>query len=419
VRRWGEREAEYEELAEWISVRRGARGARTPMMPSTRLLLCEILAEDAVKKITERLRGRPFTPVAATAAQAAVADEPGFLAHAASPSLRLGSVDLGSKIFPVHLWDADHVENRYIDHPESDHGVELLWVPPALPHDLLSKLVSEIEAQLKVFDSATQDSNASQESNGVANVMRETHRRLTEEGSNAYPRLAGSPQTVRENHRVTLQVPIGPSTYGVALIREKNLELPTAQELGSRHILNSLAVRVAYVYQDANRQRLVEFQERQERENATYGGAWDVSAAGYIDPQRHEDPRVPGRVSPWQACACELAEELQIPPTGLPHRDNYYFFGVGTDDPTGQVNLLAYCLGSYVPDPKRTPSALVKSYDRCVLQPEAVAAFVRRKRHWVPTALLTLVFTLEACGYTRRRIQEAFATCAGVLDLSP
>ena len=420
VKQWGNKGAGYAELADWLSVRRGARGSKTPLLPSHRLLMSEILACETAKKINERLRYESPTRIAPTAADVKLADEAAFLALAAAPSLQLGRLNLESKLFPPVLWDQKQVET-YVDHPEEERQVELVWVPSEISPNLLEKLVAEMESTLGIGKTPTGGSRPSIGADALKNT-RDVYTRLTEEGSNAYPRLAGNPRIVPQNHEAILQVPIGPSKYGVALIREKNLDLPTAKTLSSRHILNSLAVRVAYVFEDANRRKWIEFQERAERENATYSLSWDVSAAGYIDPQRHEDPKVLGRVSPSEACASELAEELRIKRTLLPNRDNFYFLGVGRNDPTGQLDLLAYCLASEVPEPRRAPSPLVKSYDRCILEPEAIAAFVRDKRRWVPTALLTLILTLEACGrgrYTRRRIEEAFAICVDALDLNP
>ena len=422
VQRWGKKGSEYAQLAEWLTVRRGGRGPRAlPLLAMPHLLLSEILGQDAVERLRQRLTRRPSIPVVAT--DPALTDEAGFLARARDPllTLKLGKLDLGSKLFPTHLWDAERSQNLYVYHPESDRRVELVWVPSALPPNLLSGLVSELEAKLGSLPPDA-DGSASDQSPRLRRELDEVYRRLTEEGSNPYLRLAGNPTTLTEDDRVTLQVPIGPSRYGVALITEKNLMLPTAQLLSWQHILNSLAVRVAYIFTDTDGRKWIEFQERQQRENATYSGAWDVSAAGYIDPQRHEDPREPGLVSPWRACASELQEELRIPRAELLHRDHYYFLGVGRNDPTGQLDLLAYYLGSYVPDTGRKPSAFVCSYDRCPFEPESVAAFVRSKRHWVPTALLTLVLALEASDhpkYSMQRIEDAFAICANALDLSP
>ena len=50
----------------------------------------------------------------------------------------------------------------------------------------------------------------------------------------------------------------------------------------------------------------------------------------------------------------------------------------------------------------------MQMYDRCRLEPESVAHFVAEKRYWVPTAVLTLVLTLEAFGYSLDFIDQVF-----------
>ena len=103
----------------------------------------------------------------------------------------------------------------------------------------------------------------------------------------------------------------------------------------------------------------------------------------------------------------------------LPHRDHYFFFGVGRNDPTGQLDLLGYCLAVEPPEANRSPTARVQMYDRCRLEPEAVAQFVAEKRRWVPTALLTFVLTLEAFGYPKDLIDKAFAQWIGKVVFDP
>ena len=92
-------------------------------------------------------------------------------------------------------------------------------------------------------------------------------------------------------HSETLVVTVGPSRYGLALIEEKKLNLPSAVTLRSMCVLNSLAVRVALVY-EMDGHLWVECHQRKGGANATYKDAWDVSAAGYIDPcnEEHLDP---------------------------------------------------------------------------------------------------------------------------------
>ena len=175
-------------------------------------------------------------------------------------------------------------------------------------------------------------------------LLSEVHRRLTKEGSNAYPRVVGPPEIVRDRPSVgeddVLHVGIGPSRYGVALVEERKLKLPTAVRLRRGDILNSLTVRVAFVYERKG-EKWIEFHQRKGGPNATYKNAWDVSAAGYVDPSRHGDPDDRERVSPWVACAYELAEELGIPSFELPHRDHYQFFG---SEETVQPDSLTYWL---------------------------------------------------------------------------
>lgn len=77
-------------------------------------------------------------------------EEADFLKLASGPSLRLGQLDLRSKLFPPHFWDEGRIENQYVDARESEleHDVELVWVPSGLPADILSRLISEIEFKL-------------------------------------------------------------------------------------------------------------------------------------------------------------------------------------------------------------------------------------------------------------------------------
>jgi transcriptional regulator with XRE-family HTH domain len=343
-------------------------------------------------------------------------DELAFISIAdGQPSLRLGALDLQCKLFPANVWNQSPVQT-YTDDPEAKFRVELVSVPNVLPADLLSTLVAELAAILSNPPSGASIQRSARE----LDELRETYKRLQDERSNAYPRLAGMPETYREGGESVLRIPIAPSKYGVALIRERHLTLPTAQTLVLRHILNSLAVRVLYIFRDRDGREWGELQQRQFRENATFAGAWDVSAAGYIDPFRHEDPRVPGQISPSRACASELEEELRIPLAELPYRDNYYFFGVGRNDTTGQLDILGYCLGDFVPEPARKTSPLVSRYDRCRLDPESVAQCLVEKGRWVPTALLTLVLALEARGkYPRQEIEDSLQSCVGRLNLQP
>lgn len=147
--------------------------------------------------------------------------------------------------------------------------------------------------------------------------------------------------------------------------------------------------------------------------------AWDVGAAGYIDQEDHIDLEYPERISPWRASAAEIEQELNIKEWDLQNREHYQFFGVGRNEPTGQLDILGVCQLANEPHPGRAKKPRVLCYDRCLLTPESVANFVLEKKYWVPTALLTLVLVLQAEKFETSRIEAAFARCAGKVKLDP
>ncbi len=351
-----------------------------------------------------------------TVAKSSRSEERRFLRAASQESLTIGRLSLECQLFPRELWKASRGWHLYRDDPEAERQIVLNWVDLRLPEDTLSSLVDDIRTRL--LRTKTGSLAISRRESGL---LKEVYRRLTKEGSNAYPRVVALPKIVGdsiEKEKSVLNVEIGPSRYGVALVEERKLRLPTALRLRKSHILNSLAVRVAYVYERKG-EKWLEFHQRKGGTNATYKNAWDVGAAGYIDPSRHGDPDVRGKVSPWLACAFELSEELGVPTFQLPHRDHYQFFGLGRNCPTGQLDLLAFCEAVVPPDVSRSSTARVLKFGRCRLNPESVASFVLSRRRWVPTALLTVLLTLEAYEYPRARIHKAFSPLAGRLHLDP
>lgn len=406
---------QYKELHELVEIHRpGARAPMKPLLPEMQLLLWEILAHQA-ELLIGRGEAKRWTDIATPPPGMDMDSERSFLEAAAKPSLRIGRGSIECKLLPTSLWAEERRRHLYIDDPEAELRIELRMSDLSLPNNTLGSLLKEIEEALDApsYPPAEIPQQA---------ILREVYERLSE-GSNGYPRVVALP-TVETAHGIPgrprmLVVHLGPSRYGVALVEEKRLNLPTANLLRSQHVLNSLAVRIAYVYKNADGTYWVECHRRKGGPNATYKGSWDVGAAGYIDPSRHTDPLDENRISPWQAAASEIAEELAISAECLPHRDHYFFFGVGRNDPTGQLDLLGYCLAAEPPDVNRSPTARVQMYDRCRLEPGAVAQFVAQKRWWVPTAVLTLVLTLEAFGYPNDFIDKAFAQWIGNVIFDP
>jgi predicted nucleotidyltransferase len=404
---------EYQQLRDWLTIRGGARAPRTSLSPERQLVLWEILAHEAQVLVA---RGEAKRRADVPARGLGPESERAFLEAVARPSLRIGGRSIECKLLPPSLWTEERRGHLYLDDPEAERRIELRMSGLSLPGNTLDALIQEIEESLKL-----QSSDSSPDADD-RETLSEVHGRLTREGSNAYPRVVALPRLETASGVPSrpdlLVVILGPSRYGVALVEERRLKLPTAVRLRSHHVLNSLGVRVAYVYQ-AGGAYWVECHQRKGGPNATYKDSWDVGGAGYIDPERHKDPLDDTRISPWQAAAAEIAEELAIAPHQLPHRDHYFFFGLGRNDPTGQIDVLGYCLATNSPDPDRPPTARVNAYDRCELNPASVARFLSRKRRWVPTAVLTLVLTLEALDYSRDEIDETLGALIGDVVLNP
>jgi transcriptional regulator with XRE-family HTH domain len=340
-----------------------------------------------------------------------------ILRASATETLRFGGIDLRTTLLPTSLWNVDRRKHHlFVDDPEERYRrIEVEWVPSVLPADLLKRLMDEIDEQRRLYKAgllAITDKEIED--------IEEVHDRLKRDRSNPYPRLVALPEPVGTDRGTVFQLRIGEGKYGVSLITEKNLGLPSATEFRARHVLHSLALRVAYVFESLDGKRWVECHQREARGNATWKGAWDIGAAGYVDPLRHKDPRDPHRISPWQACCDELEKELNIDGYELPHRDHYYFFGLAHDQPTGHIILLAYCHAQHPLKPDRPLAPLVQEYASCELTPEAVANFIAKKRRWVPSAILTFILTLEAFGCSKKEIEKVFAKrLPGNLDLSP
>ena len=68
----------------------------------------------------------------------------------------------------------------------------------------------------------------------------------------------------------------------MSLAEERKLPLPSVLENRTKHVLLSLALRVAYVFKQQREDEYywMEFHQRQEGPNATWPLAWDVGAAG-------------------------------------------------------------------------------------------------------------------------------------------
>jgi nucleoside phosphorylase len=379
------------------------------------------VAQDTTELSPRAIPGQPKTPLLDILSPTKPAEESFLRIVHQQPTLHLGDFDLNSKFFPEDYWNvANRKEYMFADDPEDEQQVILEWTDAPLAEGLLRELKADADLQLKRL---ARNQNADE-----AEI-----RRLSEfcdalaRGSNPYPRLVAPPRPCRLNThsgiKSLLLLPISDSYYAFSLIREKQIQLASADTVQSSHNVNSLAVRVALTY-ERDGQRWIEFHQRSPL-NGTYKEAWDVGAAGYMDRSRHKDPEHPERlVSPWGACIDEITRELNIPSEDLPYRDHYSFFGVGMNwcqsKPTMQTDLLGVCQCVIAPDPTRAVrSDRVLGFDRCVLEPFALANFVEEKHYWVPTAVLALVLTLHSAGAEWSTIKAAFSRLAGKLKFDP
>jgi nucleoside phosphorylase len=330
-----------------------------------------------------------------------------FIRETKLDCIHFGNFDTKAQFFPQRLWQAEpRVDFLYQDNPEAELRLNIEFKKIEFDNNILTRLLAEADERVK----SDVDLNQDNEIKNAIEIIRKG-------GSNKYPRLLGIPEITYPrtgNVKSLLTIRLGPSNYGLTLISEKKFNLPSADALRETHILNSLAVRIALVFIGDDGKKYCEFHQRSP-DNSTYKYAWDVSAAGYIDPERHFQPGNTNLISPWQTAHLELSEELNIAKEKLPHRDKYFFFGIGRNRPTGQIDLLGYCEYGERFQIKRQNSKLVSAYDRCLLTPEAISKFIVEKKHWVPTAVITLYLTLEALGYPRERIITNFSKADGVL----
>jgi transcriptional regulator with XRE-family HTH domain len=349
-----------------------------------------------------------------------------FLEELAKPSIIFGGFDLHTKLVPTSLWNESLEENIYFDDPEEDNRlggkrIRLDWTDARLPENLLFQLFDEMKIEIEKYESLNARSDLSRKQ---YQDIKFVYGKITEERSNPYPRPVAIPEIIDTDYGRLFRILLGEGHYGIALVEEKKLALSSALEARTKHILHSLALRVAYLYKEKRTDEIytMEFQQRKQGPNATWPLAWDCGGAGYFDPDMHLDVKYdPTRISPCNGAADEIAKELGVPIRTLGFRDRFGFFGLANDQPTGHVILIGYCRGGHVPAPDRPKTAYVNDYGRCRLTPKDIVDFIIEKRKWVPAALLTSILTLEAVGrYQREQIEEEFSRLVGQpIDLRP
>lgn len=336
-----------------------------------------------------------------------------------SNHLRIGSLATHCQFLPEHLWDEWYRRTdgggSFVDYDEGNR-IEMLLLPDAVLGVTIERLVQELRV-------------ARESAALTAKQRRAVEKVLTSleiGGANAYPRLCAPPQVVEdpEGRDRRLRLVLAPSVYGAHLLNVYDVDIPSLRKVRDRCSLTSLGVRVSYTF-PMDRQWRVAFHRRGVN-NEDYAGAWDIGAAGYLDPVRHRPLQGldPGTGSPYQAARNELAEELGLSMLSLPHPDNVSFFGIVRNTLQGTISLTGECRDESRKKPPPGPESQSKVAEvaSCNLDPESVGEFIVEKRYWTPEAIVTAVLTLEAHGFPRPAIEQAFKDAGmtnGRVRLSP
>lgn len=300
--------------------------------------------------------------------------------------------------FPISTW-ADTEDNllKIYDNIEASNQIELNYFANFQPPITRSILIKELDA----LRTKSADIELLEKIDDVKEILMK--------GQNKYLRLHNMPRLVKTKLGHNLILNTVPNFYGISLIEEKGIEIASLNSIEELFDLNSLAVRILYKFKNKRGKQVAVFHKRRARTNATYKNAWDVSAAGYIDSD-HLDPEIENteRISVWQASICELSEELGIPKENLPYREKFAFFGVIKNGFTGQVDLLCETLGFDEVEPRTFAEGPVDIIDVCELEPITIAKFIKSKKWWVPTAIITIIMSLQSAGYKRKLIEKVF-----------
>jgi hypothetical protein len=370
-----------------------------------------------------------------------------------APSIVIGDQNLNCQLFPAEVREALLGNDDVVAFSLHDEKAQI----QAIYKDSLPKPLSEAEyeACLKAhLDYLKSSSSASSCTGEIAQVER-ILKQLTATGCDSiagnlpYPRLYSLPYIKKAHGELVFNITLAPSHYGLGLADQFHIEVPRLVELRKKMPLASAAIRVALTYQLNVGGTSKTFCVLQKRtvENMTYKGAWDVSAAGYINPNPDNVWNPKTKLLDLFAVALdELKDEIMlkvVPTTSLPTRESCYAFGMSHDQRAGHLDvIMEYHLGSPPPLNGRTYKTnekLLTDWNRiikknvdesklqnrkyyvdCVdlveLSPNLVAKFLVENPRWVSAGVLTLVILLRRYGNSMEVIHKAFRE-AGVTSL--
>ncbi len=235
------------------------------------------------------------------------------------------------------------------------------------------------------------------------------------DGNNQYPRLIHKPIEINGS----LHLILGKNNFFITDLSSRIPAFPNLRSFMQEHIVNSLAVRVCLVFQESN-QKIIAFQKRGES-NSTYSEAWDVAAAGYIDPIKHIHNEYK-KLSAYVTARNELVEEQNIEFLDLPNQERFSFFGICRMELTNSFDIIALCETDQDIGRHRSPRESVKKvseFGYCALNPKDVADFIAEKKYWIPGAIISLYMTLRYFGFSNENILAEFSPIINQIRISP
>lgn len=320
--------------------------------------------------------------------------------------ITIGSICTYCQFYPQELFNADRGHWLFIDDytGEKPNRLQVVYrtdVPIPVDSETYRK---EIEESLMGELSKTQRELCTK-------ILQE----IDKTGECGYPRVVAKPKTIEGKH---LEISLAPSLYGLHLVHHMAIPLDSVVKAAENHCLTSLGVRTVYIYEDRSDGKKYCLFHRRSAQNADYIGAWDIGAAGYINPSVHVFPEGTSRLSPFACARDEIREELKI--LSLPDFGDFQFFGVTRNTVSPFISLVGQVKANSPPDLRRINQQLgkrVECVERCELKPEKIAKFMTEKRYWTPEAILPAVLTLEANGFNLPSIEEAFSKQVGLSDI--
>ncbi len=237
-------------------------------------------------------------------------------------------------------------------------------------------------------------------------------------GMAGYGRIVSLPRVFRNSQtdRKEMIIELGDSCFGYHYIRVlthylKDLDIPEFASLAKKCTMLSLGVKVALVFKKSEKNFVL--LQRRGQKNFVRPGAWDLSAAGYLDPQVHSEDN--GKtISLWKAASMELKEELCLRKGQVPYREKYYFLYLFRNTNSGLANVAGIVTSPFQYDVNDLNNRVKEKFSKvsevaaCEINPKSIAEFIIEKHYWSPTAILVLLSTLGFFGFRASDIEREF-----------